>query len=83
LSKQQKAIARILARPVDYTWDELVSLMVGLGYELRTSGGSGRKLFDPATKAVLFLHEPHPSNILKDYQIRAVIQFLRKERRIP
>jgi len=41
------------------------------------------EFFDPATKAVLFLHEPHPSSILKDYQIRAAIQFLRKERRIP
>jgi hypothetical protein len=82
LSRQLKAIARLLAKPVDYTWDELLSLMVGLGYELRTSGGSGRKFFDPATKAVLFLHEPHPSSVLKEYQIRAVIQFLRKERKI-
>ena len=78
----QKAIERLLAKPVDYTWDELLSLMIALGYELRTSGGSGRKFFDPATKALLFLHEPHPSKILKAYQIRAAIQFLRKERRI-
>lgn len=83
MSKQQKAITRFLAKPVDYTWSELQSLMISFGYELRTSGGSGRKFFDPATKAVLFLHEPHPSSILKDYQIRAAIQFLRKERRIP
>jgi hypothetical protein len=83
LSKQQKAVARLLAKPMDYTWDELLSLMIALGFELRTSGGSGRKFFDPATKALFFLHEPHPSRILKAYQIRAVIQFLRKERRIP
>jgi hypothetical protein len=83
VSKVQKAIARLLAKPVDYTWDELLSLMVSLGYELRTAGGSGRKFYEPATKALFFLHEPHPSKILKAYQIRAVIQFLRKERRIP
>lgn len=82
MSKLQKAIERLLAKPVDYTWDELLSLIVGLGFELRTSGGSGRKFFDPATKALFFLHEPHPSKILKAYQIRALIQFLRKERRI-
>jgi hypothetical protein len=82
VSKLQKAIERLLAKPVDYTWDELLSLIVGLGFELRTSGGSGRKFFDPATKALFFLHEPHPSKILKAYQIRALIQFLRKERRI-
>jgi HicA toxin of bacterial toxin-antitoxin, len=83
MSKLQKAIARLLAKPVDYTWEELLSLMTALGYELRTSGGSGRKLLDPATGALFFLHEPHPARILKAYQIRALIQFLRKEGRIP
>ena len=83
MSKEQKAIARLVAKPVDYTWDELSALMIALGYELRSSGGSGRKFFDPETKALFFLHEPHPLKILKAYQIRAVIQFLRRERRIP
>lgn len=83
MSKLQTAIARLLGKPVDYTWEELLSLMRALGYELRTSGGSGRKLFDPETGALFFLHEPHPSKILKAYQIRAFIQFLRKEGRIP
>jgi hypothetical protein len=83
MSKLQKAIERLLAKPIDYTWDVLLSLMLALDYELRSSGGSGRKFFDAATKALLFLHEPHPSKILKAYQVRAVIQFLRKERRIP
>jgi len=83
VSKLQKAVTRLLAKPVDYTGDELLSLMIALGYEGRTSGGSGRRFFDPASKALFFMHEPHPSRILKAYQIRAVIQFLRKERKIP
>jgi hypothetical protein len=83
LSKLQKAVARLLSKPVDYTWEELLSLMTALGFELRTTGGSGRKFFDSTTKALLLLHEPHPSSILKAYQIRATIQFLRKERNIP
>jgi hypothetical protein len=83
LSKLQKAIARLVAKPVDFSWDELLALMTTLGDELRTSGGSGRKFFDPANKTLFFLHEPHPAKILKAYQIREVIQFLRKERRIP
>jgi hypothetical protein len=83
LSKLQKAVARLLSKPVDYTWEELLSLMTALGFELRTTGGSGRKFFDSTTRALLLLHEPHPSSILKAYQIRAAIQFLRKERKIP
>ena len=83
MAKLQKAVARLLAKPVDYTWDELLSLMIALGYEIRNSGGSSRKFFDSATNALFFMHEPHPSRILKAYQIRAVIQFLRQERKIP
>jgi hypothetical protein len=83
LSKLQKSVTRLLAKLLDFTWDELLSLMTSLGFQLRTSGGSGRKFFDPATKALFFLHEPYPAKILKAYQVRAVIQFLRKERKIP
>jgi hypothetical protein len=57
--------------------------MTALGYELRTAGGSGRKFFDPASKALFFMHQPHPSRVLKAYQVRAAIQFLRKENKIP
>jgi hypothetical protein len=39
MSKLQKAITRLRAKPVDYTWDELLSLMNALGYELRATGG--------------------------------------------
>jgi len=82
VSKLQKNVARLLAKPMDYTWDELMSLMIALGYELRTAGGSSRKFFDPATNATFFMHEPHPSKILKAYQVRAVVRFLRNERKI-
>jgi hypothetical protein len=83
VSKLQKAVERLLAKPTDYMWGELASLMIGLGYELRTTGGSGRKFIDPAAKALFFLHEPHPSKVLKAYQVRAAVQFLRKEKKIP
>jgi hypothetical protein len=76
VSKLRKAIERLLSKPVDYTWDELLSLMISLGFELRTAGGSSRK-------ALFFLHEPHPSKVLKAYQVRAAIQFLRNEGRLP
>lgn len=79
MSKLDKAIARLLSKPVDFTWRELQTVMTALGYELRTTGGSGRKFIDPATGAALFMHEPHPSSILKGYQVRAAIQFLRQE----
>ena len=83
MSKLKKSIERILGKPTDFTWSELTQLMTALGFELKTTGGSGRKFIDPSTGAVMFLHEPHPSRILKAYQVRAAVQFLRQEKKIP
>ena len=82
MTKQQKSVDRLLSKPADFTWDELIRLVSAFGYELRTAGGSGRKFFDPLTGAVIFMHEPHPGKILKAYQVRAVIQFLRQEKKV-
>jgi HicA toxin of bacterial toxin-antitoxin, len=83
MSKREKAVSRLLSRPSDFGWDELRALMESFGYELKATGGSGRKFIDAKTKATLFLHEPHPGKILKAYQVRETLQFLRQERRIP
>ena len=83
MSKLEKTIARLLGKPADFTWRELAALMNALGFELKTTGGSGRKFIHPETGAALFMHEPHPSGILKAYQVRAVLQFLRQEGKLP
>jgi hypothetical protein len=83
MTKRQQAVERLLAKPVDYTWGELRALMEGFGYELQTVGGSGRKFVDPNTGLGLFIHEPHPTRILKAYQVRLALQFPRNENHIP
>lgn len=83
MSKRQKAIERLLSKPSDFEWNELTLLMEGFGYELKTTGGSGRKFIHRETRATLFMHQPHPSRILKAYQVRETIQFLKQERHIP
>jgi hypothetical protein len=82
MSKHQKAIDRLLSRPNDFQWGELKSLMKAFGYELKTTGGSGRKFIHFATKATMFMHEPHPASILKAYQVRDAIHFLKQEKHI-
>jgi predicted RNA binding protein YcfA (HicA-like mRNA interferase family) len=79
MSTFEKSMSRLLSKPTDFSWQELITLMNALGFELRTTGGSGRKFIRPETGATLFIHEPHPASILKAYQIRAVIQFLHQE----
>jgi len=82
MSKRQKAISRLLSRPSDFQWGELNVLMQSFGYELKTTGGSGRKFIHPATKAAMFMHEPHATSVLKAYQVRDAIHFLKQEKHI-
>jgi hypothetical protein len=79
MSKHEKAIRRILSDPKDFAWPELVNLMSSFGIELSTSSGSARKFRNPATGEQLNMHQPHPSNILKRYQVRDAIGFLKQE----
>jgi hypothetical protein len=79
MTKRQKLIERLQSRPTDFEWPELKPLMESFGYELSTAGGSGRKFIHPQTRATLFMHEPHPGKILKAYQVREAIRFLKQE----
>lgn len=79
MSKQQKLLRRLVSKPTDFTWSELVSLMTALGFEVEKSSGSGRKFIHTQTDATLFIHEPHPARVLKVYQVRDVIQLLKAE----
>jgi hypothetical protein len=79
VSKQEKALKRLLAKPADFTWSEFRAVMESLGYVLKTTGGSGRKFIHPVRFSAHFIHEPHPSKVLKAYQIRDAVAFLMKE----
>lgn len=79
MSKQEKLLRRLLSKPKDFTWAELVSLMAAFGFEMERSSGSGRKFIYPETEATLFLHEPHPAKVLKPYQVRDTIHLLKTE----
>lgn len=79
MSRHQKALQRLLSKPKDFTWQELVSLLAALRFQLEKAGGAGRKFVHIETGATLFLHEPHPSKTLKAYQVQDAIDLLRKE----
>ncbi|NYF78027.1 type II toxin-antitoxin system HicA family toxin [Granulicella arctica] len=79
MSRHDKLIVRLRSKPSDFTWSELLAVMTAFGYELKTTGGSARKLIHSKTRATLMMHEPHPSKVLKAYQVRDAIQFLKQE----
>jgi predicted RNA binding protein YcfA (HicA-like mRNA interferase family) len=77
MAKIEKALKRLSSQPADFTWNELISLMEAMGYQLKTTGGSSRKFV--RSDAAFFIHEPHPRKVLKPYQMRGIIAFLRQE----
>ena len=81
MSRKEKLIKRLQARPRDFTWDELQRLLEGLGYELAKQGktGGSRRRFVHETAATVTLHKPHPANIVKMYVIDDLLNVLKQE----
>jgi hypothetical protein len=82
MTKKDKLTARLLQRPRDFTWDELVRLLGSLGFESvkgGKAGGSRQRFIHRASGAVISLHRPHPHKELKTYQLDQVIEVLQEE----
>ncbi|GAA0532648.1 type II toxin-antitoxin system HicA family toxin [Chitinophaga japonensis] len=80
MSKHEKLIARLLTRPTDFTYPELVKLLFGWGYEESSQGktsGSRVAFINRTTQHIIRLHKPHPGNVLKRYQVDLVIEELK------
>ena len=82
MAKREKLLERLKGKPTNFTWDELVAVMEGLGYELKKTGGSGRKFIHKESRVAAFLHEPHPGKFLKAYLIRDILAHLKQEKKI-
>ena len=81
MSRKEKMIKRLMERPRDLTWEELVGLLKSLGYRERKKGktGGSRRRFVHDSAPSVNLHKPHPKNIVKMYVIREMIEFLERE----
>jgi HicA toxin of bacterial toxin-antitoxin, len=80
LAKSDKALERLKSIPKDFNWNELVSILKRFGYRLQNSsgGGSARRFTNESTKHRIFLHEPHPTSIVKAYALRQVVESLQE-----
>ena len=78
MSKQEKLIARFLSRPSDFHYDEMVRLLSYFGFEEvkkgKTSGS--RVKFENGEGVPIMLHKPHPSGMMKKYQMQQVKEIL-------
>lgn len=83
MSKQVKLLAKFLKDPPpkNFKWDELVSMLRGFGYELRTNqGGSIRSFYNQNTgHTIRNVHKPHPGNEIKTYLVKEIRETLTQE----
>lgn len=78
MAKTDKLLTKLQRKPppVDFTWQELTSVLTALGCEVINGAGSRRKFYHTQTKRMLSLHEPHPNPELKRYMIAQAVEFI-------
>lgn len=77
MSKKEKLIARLLGRPKDFHYDEAQTLLQYFGFEGNHKGKtSGSRVEFIRGNDMLLLHKPHPSGVLKGYQVKQLIDYL-------
>ena len=81
MSKKEKLRERFKSKPYNFTWAELKSMLSGIGYELATGGrtGGSRVRFLHPERPPIIMHKPHPTPVLKRYQVEQILEFLKKE----
>lgn len=81
MGKHEKTIQRMCGSPApsDIRWDDLVSALRNLGFQLLKNSGSRRKFFHPVTSTLIICHQPHPEPNVPKYMIQEVIEKLRAD----
>ena len=74
MSKKEKLLARFLSQPKDFHYDEMVKLLGYYGFtEVKKGKTSGSRVkFESEAGVPIMLHKPHPSGIMKAYQLKQV-----------
>jgi len=78
VSKKEKLIARFRSLPSDFHYNELVNMLGYFGFnEVKKGKTSGSRVkFMNKDGVPIMLHKPHPSGILKLYQMKQIKELL-------
>jgi len=78
MNRKEKLIVRFLSMPSDFQYDEMVRLLRYFDFEEVKKGktsGSRVKFMNPEGIPIM-LHKPHPSRIMKHYQLKQIKEVL-------
>jgi len=79
MTKRDKLVARFIEIPRDFTFDELVGLLSGFGFEMKNKGktsGSRVEFIHDRLGLKYFAHKSHQPSIVKTYVLRQLREFL-------
>ena len=78
MSRKEKLIARFLGMPSDFHYDEMVKLLGHFDFSEVKKGktsGSRVKFLNPEEVPIM-LHRPHPTGVMKQYQLKQIKEVL-------
>ena len=78
MSRKEKLIARFLTMPSDFHFNEVVKLLGYFDFQEVKKGktsGSRIKFMNPEGIPIM-LHKPHPTGIMKRYQLKQIKEVL-------
>ncbi len=81
MGKKEILIKRLKSKPTDFTFDEAETLLGYLNYVRKNKGktSGSRVMFTSEKRATILMHNPHPGNELKAYQVQQLIDILTQE----
>jgi len=81
MSIHEKSVRRLLSLPKNFTYEEIVNLLNGFGYNEIPKGkssGSAVMFYNRSNKNKIMFHKPHPGNEMKKYVLKLIIERLKK-----
>ena len=79
MSKKEKLVQRLLMLPKDFTFAELESLLIQLGFEIDNKGktsGSRIRFYNREKQLQYLAHKPHPTLIIKPNALKDIVIYL-------
>jgi hypothetical protein len=83
MSKLEKLKKKLLTIPNDFTYEEMVTLLRGFGYNAEDRGrssGSAVMFYNKELNDKIMMHKPHPRKELKSYILNLVIEKLKNNK---
>lgn len=77
--KKEKLLQRLLSRPKDFMFDDVVTLLSSYGFTQQNKGKtSGSRVEFVNGEHSIQLHKPHPTGEMKNYQLKQIIELLKE-----